>query len=298
MQQQSLVSNLAYSFIKPVSPAFFPFSKTNSTNLLNVSSSFPQPPTYLSFSSPTRFQIIATSTPQTQSARDATSDSAAALSSTPFINNVNIHNKQVLKVDPFPVIVTAAAMGTAVMAYMEYLNLYKRPKICGGQLAAILQQYLGNLFTNTSHGKLSHTITAMEPLISTILSEGSNVNEVYVKQLLDALCSHAYKNGFNCGTFLRLRFRCGYPNCGKLRKIATAIAAAIQLRRLLHHSGGNRVKQVVDLVFMASSVLFGETPVSTVNAFSGIAYFSAGIAIALAFVFIYSRVKQIKPKTN
>ncbi|CAK8563074.1 unnamed protein product [Lathyrus sativus] len=61
---------------------------------------------------------------------------------------------------------------------MWALNLYKRPKINGAMLAAIfplaIVHTLGNLFTNMSLGKVAvsftHTIKAMEPFFSVILS--------------------------------------------------------------------------------------------------------------------------------
>lgn len=81
------------------------------------------------------------------------------------------------------------------------------------------------------------------------------------------------------------------------------------------HSVGNCVKRVVVIV---SSVIFFKTPVSPVNAFGNIQSlflfkphllhnllkltnccflcFAVGTGIALAGVFLYSRVKRIKPK--
>ncbi|XP_062170232.1 triose phosphate/phosphate translocator, non-green plastid, chloroplastic-like [Alnus glutinosa] len=92
----------------------------------------------------------------------------------------NIYNKQVLKVYPYPVTVTAVqfAVGTVFVSLMWGLNLYKRPKLSGSQLAAIVPlaavHTLGNLFTNMSLGKVAvsftHTIKAMEPFFSVILS--------------------------------------------------------------------------------------------------------------------------------
>lgn len=92
----------------------------------------------------------------------------------------NIYNKQVLKVYPYPVTVTAVqfAVGTVLVSLMWGLNLYKRPKLSGSQLAAIVPlaavHTLGNLFTNMSLGKVAvsftHTIKAMEPFFSVILS--------------------------------------------------------------------------------------------------------------------------------
>ncbi|TKY73509.1 Phosphoenolpyruvate/phosphate translocator 1 [Spatholobus suberectus] len=92
----------------------------------------------------------------------------------------NIYNKQVLKACHFPVTVTVVqfAVGTVLVALMWGLNLYKRPKISGAMLGAILPlavvHTLGNLFTNMSLGKVAvsftHTIKAMEPFFSVVLS--------------------------------------------------------------------------------------------------------------------------------
>ncbi|KAK1372798.1 Phosphoenolpyruvate/phosphate translocator 1, chloroplastic [Heracleum sosnowskyi] len=86
----------------------------------------------------------------------------------------------VLKVFPYPATVTAAqfAVGTVLVILMWRSNIYKRPKITGAQLIAILPMAvvhtLGNLFTNMSLGKVSvsftHTIKAMEPFFSVALS--------------------------------------------------------------------------------------------------------------------------------
>ncbi|EOA16960.1 hypothetical protein CARUB_v10005189mg [Capsella rubella] len=92
----------------------------------------------------------------------------------------NIYNKQVLKALHAPMTVTLVqfAVGSVLITVMWALNLYKRPKISGAQLAAILPlavvHTLGNLFTNMSLGKVSvsftHTIKAMEPFFSVLLS--------------------------------------------------------------------------------------------------------------------------------
>ncbi|KAK9080505.1 hypothetical protein SSX86_000263 [Deinandra increscens subsp. villosa] len=92
----------------------------------------------------------------------------------------NIYNKQVLKVFPNPITVTTVqfAVGSVIVFLMWTLNLHKRPKISGGQLLAILPlamvHTLGNLFTNMSLGKVAvsftHTIKAMEPFFSVVLS--------------------------------------------------------------------------------------------------------------------------------
>ncbi|KAL1532976.1 phosphoenolpyruvate/phosphate translocator 1, chloroplastic-like [Salvia divinorum] len=282
----------------------------------------------------------------------------------------NIYNKQVLKAFHYPVTISLVqfGFGTIVVALMWAFNLYKRPKLSGAQLAAILPlavvHTLGNLFTNMSLGKVSvsftHTVKAMEPFFSVILSSmflgelptilvvsslfpvvggvalasmtevsfnwagfwsamasnlsnqsrnvlskkmmvkkeesldnvtlfsiitvmsfilnipvalfmegvkftpsylqaaGLNVNEIYTRSLLAALCFHAYQQ-----------------------------VAYMILQRVspVTHSVANCVKRVVVIV---SSVLFFRTPVSPVNAL--------GTAIALAGVFLYSRVNSIKPK--
>ncbi|KAL6524479.1 hypothetical protein OROHE_016150 [Orobanche hederae] len=86
----------------------------------------------------------------------------------------------VLKAFHYPLTVTLGqfAVGTVLVTLMWSLNLYKRPKISGSQLAAILPlavvHTLGNLFTNMSLGKVAvsftHTIKAMEPFFSVGLS--------------------------------------------------------------------------------------------------------------------------------
>ncbi|OIW17734.1 hypothetical protein TanjilG_29084 [Lupinus angustifolius] len=280
-----------------------------------------------------------------------------------FIFNIyfNIYNKQVLKVYPFPLTITAIqfALGTVIVAIMWGFNLYKRPNISRAQLAAILPlavvHTLGNLFTNMSLGKVAvsftHTIKASEPFFSVILSAmflgempttwvvaslvpivggvalasateasfnckqkitfcscqesidnitlfsiitvmsfllsapvtifmegvkftptylqaaGLNINEVYIRSLLAALCFHAYQQFLYEWTM-----QVSYMILQRVSPVS--------------HSVGNCVKRVV---VIASSVLFFKTPVSPVNAF--------GTAIALAGVFLYSRVKRIKAKT-
>lgn len=275
-----------------------------------------------------------------------------------------------LKAYHFPVTVTLAqfAVGTVIVALMWGLNLYKRPKLSGAMLGAILPlaavHTLGNLFTNMSLGKVAvsftHTIKAMEPFFSVVLSAmflgefptpwvvgslvpivggvalasvteasfnwagfwsamasnvsnqsrnvlskkamvnkeesldnitlfsiitvmsffllapvavfmegvkftpaylqsaGLNVRQVYIRSLLAALCFHAYQ-------------QVSYMILERVSPVT--------------HSVGNCVKRVVVIV---SSVIFFQTPVSPVNAF--------GTAIALAGVFLYSRVKRIKSK--
>lgn len=134
------------------------------------------------------------SPPQATSVPDSAGDSSAESSSLLktlqlgslfglwYLFNIyfNIYNKQVLKACHFPVTVTVVqfAVGTVLVTFMWALNLYKRPKITGAMLAAIfplaIVHTLGNLFTNMSLGKVAvsftHTIKAMEPFFSVILS--------------------------------------------------------------------------------------------------------------------------------
>ncbi|KAL6541971.1 hypothetical protein OROGR_011457 [Orobanche gracilis] len=282
----------------------------------------------------------------------------------------NIYNKQVLKAFHYPMTVTLVqfAVGTVLVTLMWTLNLYKRPKISGAQLVAILPlalvHTLGNLFTNMSLGKVAvsftHTIKAMEPFFSVVLSAmflgefptlwvvssllpivggvalasmteasfnwagfwsamasnltnqsrnvlskkfmvkkeesldnitlfsiitimslflmaptaifmegikftpsylqaaGVNVNQLYTRSLIAALCFHAYQ-------------QVSYMILQRVSPVT--------------HSVGNCVKRVVVIV---TSVFFFRTPVSPIN--------SLGTGIALAGVFLYSRVKRIKPK--
>ncbi|XP_068636774.1 triose phosphate/phosphate translocator, non-green plastid, chloroplastic-like [Aristolochia californica] len=282
----------------------------------------------------------------------------------------NIFNKQVLKVYPFPITITTFqfAIGTVLVLFMWSANLYKKPKLTSEQLLAIiplaLVHTLGNLFTNMSLGKVAvsftHTIKAMEPFFSVVLSAmflgelptlwvvgslvpivggvalaslteasfnwagfwsamasnvsnqsrnvlskklmikkeesldninlfstitvmsflmlapvtlfvegfkvtplylqsaGLNVNEIYLRSLLAGLCFHAYQ------------------------QVSYMILARVSP---VTHSVGNCVKRVVVIV---TSVLFFRSSVSAIN--------SLGTGIALAGVFLYSRVKRIKPK--
>ncbi|XP_022891655.1 phosphoenolpyruvate/phosphate translocator 1, chloroplastic-like [Olea europaea var. sylvestris] len=102
----------------------------------------------------------------------------------------------VLKVYPYPVTVTLAqfAVGSVLVMLMWTTNLYRRPKISGAQLAGILPlavvHTLGNLFTNMSLGKVAvsftHTIKAMEPFFSVVLSamflgESHQTNKIHVR---------------------------------------------------------------------------------------------------------------------
>ncbi|RWW18509.1 hypothetical protein BHE74_00019657 [Ensete ventricosum] len=94
---------------------------------------------------------------------------------------------------------------------------------------------------------------------SYLQSSGLNLKETYMRSCLAALCFHAYQ------------------------QVSYMILARVSP---VTHSVGNCVKRVVVIV---TSVLFFRTPVSPIN--------SLGTGIALAGVFLYSRVKKIKPKT-
>ncbi|CAN1179699.1 Phosphoenolpyruvate/phosphate translocator 1, chloroplastic [Linum perenne] len=330
-------------------------------------------------SSEKRFEVKATA----ENAGESEEEKAGALTKTLVLGSLfglwylfniyfNIYNKQVLKVYPNPVTITAVqfAVGTVLVTFMWTFNLYKRPKISGGMLAAIVPlavvHTLGNLFTNMSLGKVAvsftHTIKAMEPFFSVLLSAmflgefpslwvvssllpivggvalasiteasfnwagfwtamasnvtnqsrnvlskkvmvkkedsmdnitlfsiitimsffllapvaifmegvkftpaylqsaGLNVKQVYTRSLIAALCFHAYQ-------------QVSYMILQRVSPVT--------------HSVGNCVKRVVVIV---SSVIFFKTPVSPVN--------SLGTGIALAGVFLYSRVKRIKPKSK
>ncbi|GAU48750.1 hypothetical protein TSUD_185450 [Trifolium subterraneum] len=200
----------------------------------------------------------------------------------------NIYNKQVLKVYHLPVTLTAVqfAIGTLLVAFMWGLNLYKRPKLTSSQLLAIfplaLVHTLGNLFTNMSLGMesvdnitLFSIITVMSFFLSLPLaifmegvkftptylqSAGLDVQQVYMRSLLAALCFHAYQ------------------------QVAYMILERVSP---VTHSVANCLKRVIVIV---SSVIFFQTPVSPINAL--------GTGIALSGVFLYSRVTRIKPKTD
>ncbi|KAK6920696.1 Sugar phosphate transporter domain, partial [Dillenia turbinata] len=89
-------------------------------------------------------------------------------------------------------------------------------------------------------------------------STGLNINQVYTRSFLAALCFHAYQ-------------QVSYMILEKVSPVT--------------HSVGNCVKRVV---VICSSVIFFSTPVSYIN--------SLGTSVALAGVFLYSQVKRLKPK--
>ncbi|GMI99461.1 PHOSPHOENOLPYRUVATE/PHOSPHATE TRANSLOCATOR, Nitrous Oxide Overexpressor 1, CAB UNDEREXPRESSED 1 [Hibiscus trionum] len=284
----------------------------------------------------------------------------------------NIYNKQVLKVYHFPVTVTLIqfAVGTVLVSLMWTFNLYKRPKITGAQLAVIFPlavvHTLGNLFTNMSLGKVAvsftHTIKAMEPFFSVVLSAmflGELPTPWVVGSLLPivggVVLASVTESSFNWAGFLSamasnltnqsrnvlskkvmvkkedsmdnitlfsiitimsffllapvaifmegIKFTPAYLQSAGLNVKEVAVRSLLAalsfhayqqvsymiLQRVspVTHSVGNCVKRVVVIV---SSVIFFKTPVSPINAL--------GTGIALAGVFLYSRVKRIKPKAK
>ncbi|KAM3751719.1 hypothetical protein ACB098_04G131500 [Castanea mollissima] len=145
------------------------------------------PPPCYSDAETNRFEVKATSVPEAAGEKPQSSAlfktlELGALFGLWYLFNIyfNIYNKQVLKVYPYPVTVTAIqfAVGTVVVSLMWGLNLYKKPNVSGSQLAVILPlavvHTLGNVFTNMSLGKVAvsftHTIKAMEPFFSVVLS--------------------------------------------------------------------------------------------------------------------------------
>ncbi|KAK1407232.1 hypothetical protein QVD17_38846 [Tagetes erecta] len=89
-------------------------------------------------------------------------------------------------------------------------------------------------------------------------SAGLNVQQVYTRSIIAAICFHAYQ-------------QVSYMILQRVSPVT--------------HSVGNCVKRVVVIV---TSVLFFRTPVSPIN--------SIGTGVALAGVFLYSQVKRLKPK--
>ncbi|CAH1428470.1 unnamed protein product [Lactuca virosa] len=137
------------------------------------------------------FEVKAASVPESADGAEAAAARKSKLAETIVLGSLfglwylfniyfNIYNKQVLKVFPNPITVTTVqfAVGSVIVFLMWTLNLHKRPKISGAQLLAILPlamvHTLGNLFTNMSLGKVAvsftHTIKAMEPFFSVVLS--------------------------------------------------------------------------------------------------------------------------------
>lgn len=92
----------------------------------------------------------------------------------------NIYNKLILKAVPFPYTITTFqfASGSFFITLMWLLNLHPKPRLSLKQYAKLLPlaliHMLGNVFTNMSLGKVAvsftHTIKAMEPFFSVLLS--------------------------------------------------------------------------------------------------------------------------------
>ncbi|WVZ96741.1 hypothetical protein U9M48_042342 [Paspalum notatum var. saurae] len=92
----------------------------------------------------------------------------------------NIYNKLVLKAVPFPYTITTFqfASSSFFITLMWLLNLHPIPRLSLKQYAKILPlaliHLLGNCFTNMSLGKVAvsftHTVKAMEPFFSVLLS--------------------------------------------------------------------------------------------------------------------------------
>ncbi|KAK1440886.1 hypothetical protein QVD17_06719 [Tagetes erecta] len=91
-------------------------------------------------------------------------------------------------------------------------------------------------------------------------SQGINVRDLCVRFVLTGVCFHSYQ------------------------QVSYMI---LQMVSPVTHAVGNCVKRVVVIV---SSVIFFQTPVSPIN--------SLGTGLALAGVFLYSRAKRIKAKTD
>ncbi|GAB4849223.1 holo-[acyl-carrier-protein] synthase [Ancistrocladus abbreviatus] len=96
------------------------------------------------------------------------------------------------------------------------------------------------------------------PCLQLEAAQGLSVKEFCVRAVLSGFCLHSYQ------------------------QVSYMI---LQMVSPVTHSVGNCVKRVV---VIASSVFFFKTPLSPINSF--------GTFLALAGVFTYSRVKQIKPK--
>ncbi|CAN6326837.1 unnamed protein product [Urochloa humidicola] len=92
----------------------------------------------------------------------------------------NIYNKLILKAVPFPYTITTFqfASGSFFITLMWLLNLHPKPRLSLRQYAKLLPlvliHVLGNVFTNVSLGRVAvsftHTIKAMEPFFSVLLS--------------------------------------------------------------------------------------------------------------------------------
>ncbi|MQM03993.1 hypothetical protein Taro_036785 [Colocasia esculenta] len=249
----------------------------------------------------------------------------------------NIYNKQVLKVYPYPVTVTTIqfAVGSSLVLFLWITNLLKKPQVSSSQLLAILPLALvhtmGNLFTNMSLGKVAvsftHTIKAMEPFFSVILSAmflGETPTIWILLSLLPivggvGLASLTEASLDNITLFSVITMMSFFL----LAPVALLVEGVKFTPSYLQSAGLNlneiyvrslvaslcfhayqqvsymilaRVSPVTHsvgncvkrVVVIVTSVLFFRTPVSPIN--------SLGTGIALAGVFLYSWVKRLKPK--
>ncbi|KAL6897896.1 hypothetical protein ACP4OV_006855 [Aristida adscensionis] len=284
----------------------------------------------------------------------------------------NIYNKLVLKAVPFPYTITTFqfASGTFFITLMWLFNLHPKPRLSLKQYAKLLPlaliHMLGNVCTNMSLGKVAvsftHTIKAMEPFFSVLLSVlflgetpsflvlGSLVpivggvvlasmtevsfnwigfwsamtsnllnqsrNVISKKLLADKEETLDDINLFSIMTVMAfllsaplmlsvegIKFSPSYLQSTGVNIQELCVKAALAgtcfhfyqqvsyslLARVspVTHSVANSLKRVV---VIASSVLFFRTPISPINAL--------GTGLALTGVFLYSQVKQAKPKAK
>ncbi|GJN35906.1 hypothetical protein PR202_gb24721 [Eleusine coracana subsp. coracana] len=284
----------------------------------------------------------------------------------------NIYNKLLLKAVPFPLTITTFqfASGSFFITLMWLLNLHPRPRLSLQQCAKILPlaliHVLGNAFTNMSLGRVAvsftHTVKAMEPFFSVLLSVlflgetpsilvlgslvpivsgvvlasmteisfnwigfwsamASNLtnqsrNVISKKVLADNEESLDDINLFSVMTVMAfllsvplmlsvdgIKFSPSYLRSTGINIEELCVKAALAgtcfhfyqqvsyslLARMspVTHSVANSLKRVV---VIASSVIFFRTPISPINAL--------GTGMAVAGVFLYSRLKKAKPKAK
>ncbi|KAK1361032.1 Glucose-6-phosphate/phosphate translocator-like protein [Heracleum sosnowskyi] len=202
----------------------------------------------------------------------------------------NICNKQVLKVSPYPVTITAVqfAVGTVLVLFWT-TNLYKRPKISGAQLLAILPLVpsiwiISSLLPIVGGVGLASMTKASfnwagfwSAMASNLTNQSRNVLSkkfmVKKEESLDNII--LYHNHH----ILHIVGTCFYFH-GR-SQVHSFVPAVCWIKC----QPRNCVKRVVVIV---TSVRFFPTPVSPIN--------SLGTGVALAGVFLYSGVKRIKPK--
>ncbi|GJM94746.1 hypothetical protein PR202_ga11421 [Eleusine coracana subsp. coracana] len=261
----------------------------------------------------------------------------------------NIYNKLLLKAVPFPLTITTFqfASGSFFITLMWLLNLHPKPKLslqqCAKLLPLALIHVLGNAFTNMSLGRVAvsftHTIKAMEPFFSVLLSVlflgetpsilvlgslvpivggvvlasmteisfnwigfwsamASNLtnqsrNVISKKVLADKEESLDDINLFSVMTVMAFLLSVPLMLSVEGIKFSPSYLQSIVSYSLLArmspvtHSVANSLKRVV---VIASSVIFFRTPISPINAL--------GTGMAVAGVFLYSRLKKAKPKVK